>query len=119
MGNPHALVIVDDIDSAEVAQLGAAISSHDAFPQGCNAGFAELVNRRNIRLRVYERGAAETQACGSGACAAMSILRKAELVEKTVEVTQKGGNLIISWTGGCDTVIMKGYANHVFEGKLI
>ncbi len=118
MGNPHALMVVEDIDSTDVAQLGAAISSHSAFPQGCNAGFAQIVDRGNIRLRVYERGAAETRACGSGACAAMSILRRADLVDKTVNVTQTGGNLIIAWTGGNKPVIMTGSAVHVFKGTM-
>ena len=118
MGNPHALVIVNDIDTTDVAKLGATISKHSAFPQGCNAGFAEIVDRGNIRLRVFERGAAETRACGSGACAAMSILRRANLVEQTVNVTQAGGNLIITWTGGEKPVIMVGPATHVFKGTL-
>ncbi len=118
IGNPHALMVVDDIDSTDVARLGAAISSHSAFPNGCNAGFAEIVNRDHIRLRVFERGAAETHACGSGACAAMSILRKAKLVEKRINVTQTGGNLIIKWLGGTEPVIMTGPATHVFKGKL-
>jgi diaminopimelate epimerase len=118
MGNPHALMVVEDIETTDVAHLGAAISSHPAFPRGCNAGFVQLVDRENIRLRVYERGAAETRACGSGACAAMSILRRANLLDQTVNVTQRGGNLILSWTGGADPVIMKGSATHVFEGKL-
>jgi diaminopimelate epimerase len=118
MGNPHALMVVDDIDTTDVTGLGAAISQHSAFPQGCNAGFAEIVNRGRIRLRVFERGAAETAACGSGACAAMSILRKADMVEQTVNVTQAGGNLIITWTGGEKPVIMTGPATHVFKGTL-
>jgi diaminopimelate epimerase len=118
MGNPHALMVVDDIDTTDVTGLGAAISQHSAFPQGCNAGFAEIVNRGLIRLRVFERGAAETAACGSGACAAMSILRKADMVEQTVNVTQAGGNLIITWTGGEKPVIMTGPATHVFKGTL-
>ena len=118
MGNPHALMVVDDVETTEVARLGAAISRHSAFPQGCNAGFAEIVDRGNIRLRVYERGAAETRACGSGACAAMSILRRADLVDETVNVTQAGGNLIITWTGGEKPVIMTGPATQVFKGKL-
>lgn len=116
MGNPHALMIVEDIDSADVAGLGAIISTHSAFPQGCNAGFAEIIDRRNIRLRVFERGSAETRACGSGACAAVSILRRADLVDETVKVTQTGGDLIISWTGEEKTVIMKGPATYVFKG---
>lgn len=116
MGNPHALMVVDDIYSTDVAGLGNAISKHPAFPQGCNAGFAEILDRRNIRLRVFERGAAETHACGSGACAAMSILRRAGLVDQTVNVTQRGGDLTITWTGGGDSVIMKGSAAYVYKG---
>lgn len=118
MGNPHALLVVDDLESADVAGMGAAISTHPAFPNGCNAGFAQVMDRENVRLRVVERGAGETLACGSGACAAVSILRNADLVDKTVNVTQTGGNLIITWTGGTKPVIMKGPATHVFEGKL-
>ena len=114
MGNPHALMVVDDIDNTDVARLGAAISQNSAFPQGCNAGFAEIVDRGNIRLRVFERGANETRACGSGACAAMSILRRANLVEQTVNVTQAGGNLIITWTGGGETRHYGGTCNSRF-----
>jgi diaminopimelate epimerase len=118
MGNPHALMLVDDIDTTDVANLGAAISTHPVFPEGCNVGFAQILDRGNIRLRVYERGSAETRACGSGACAAMCILRNAGKVDDTVTVTQTGGNLIISWTGGQKPVIMKGIATHVFKGTL-
>jgi len=118
MGNPHALLIVNDIGTTDVARLGAAISSHSVFPQGCNAGFAQIQNRGNIRLRVFERGAAETLACGSGACAAVSILRNANLVDQIVNVTQTGGDLILEWPGGNHPVIMTGPATHVFKGKL-
>jgi diaminopimelate epimerase len=116
MGNPHSLMLVEDLSTTDVARLGSAISSNNAFPEGCNAGFAELVDRQNIRLRVFERGAAETHACGSGACSAMSILRRADLVDKTVNVTQQGGDLTIMWTGGEDSVIMTGPAAYVFKG---
>ena len=116
MGNPHAVMVVDDVDSVDVARLGAIISRHPAFPEGCNAGFAEIVERDNIRLRVYERGAAETRACGSGACAAMGVLRRADLVSETVKVTQTGGDLILTWMGGGKPVKMMGPATHVFEG---
>lgn len=116
MGNPHCLMLVEDLSTTDVARMGAAISSNAAFPEGCNAGFAEILNRQNIRLRVFERGAAETHACGSGACAAMSILRRAGLVDKTVNVTQQGGDLTIMWTGGEDSVIMTGPAAYVFKG---
>lgn len=118
MGNPHALLVVDDLNTINVAELGATISMNPAFPQGCNAGFAQITDRRNIRLRVFERGSAETSACGSGACAAMSILRRADMVDNTVNVTQKGGSLTITWTGGRDSVIMKGSATHVYKGRL-
>lgn len=118
IGNPHALILVDDVNKVNVAQLGAAISSHATFPRGCNVGFAHIIDRQNIHLRVFERGAAETQACGSGACAAMCILRNAGLVDETVKVTQAGGNLILSWTQGNSSVIMTGPANHVFKGNL-
>lgn len=119
MGNPHALMLVDDIENLDIGTLGVAISRHHAFPEGCNAGFATITDRHNISLRVYERGAAETLCCGSGACAAMSILRRAGLVDKTVNVTQAGGFLIIEWTGGDNPVFMTGPATHVFEGILI
>lgn len=116
MGNPHSLVVVDDLSKTDIRKLGIAISQHPAFPEGCNAGFAEVVDRKNIKLRVYERGAAETLACGSGACAAMAILYRTGLVDDTVNVTQAGGSLIINWTGGENPVIMTGTASHVFKG---
>ena len=116
IGNPHALTIVNDIKTANVSHLGPQISQHKAFPQACNAGFAEIVDRKHIELRVFERGSAETLACGTGACAAMSILRRAKLVSETVCVTQSGGDLIITWSGGEKPVIMTGPATHVFEG---
>ena len=117
MGNPHALSVVNDVKTADVSRLGAQISQNEAFPEACNAGFAEIVDREHIRLRVFERGAAETLACGSGACAAVSILRRADLVSDTVRVTQSGGDLIINWTGGEKPVIMMGPATHVYEGN--
>jgi diaminopimelate epimerase len=118
MGNPHALVLVDDIETADVARLGAAIGSNPVFPKGCNVGFAQIIDREHVRLRVYERGAAETRACGSGACAAMAILHNAGLVENRIKVTQTGGILVINWTKGDKSVIMRGHATHVFEGNL-
>lgn len=117
MGNPHALMIVDSINTTDVAELGAAINLNPAFPQGCNVGFAEIVDRSNIRLRVFERGAAETNACGSGACAAMSILRRVNMVDQTVNVTQSGGDLTIEWKGREDPVVMSGSATYVFKGN--
>lgn len=119
MGNPHALMLVDDIEKTDVDRLGSLIGSHPAFPQGCNVGFAEIINRGRIKLRVYERGGVgETAACGSGSCAAVSILRNHDMVDGTVEVTQRGGDLIIDWIDRGDPVIMTGPAAHVFKGKI-
>ena len=118
IGNPHALTIVNDVKTRAVSHLGPKISQHEAFPEACNAGFAEIIDREHIHLRVYERGSAETLACGTGACAAVSILRRADLVSETVCVTQSGGDLIITWTGGEKPVIMTGPATHVFEGNI-
>jgi len=119
MGNPHALLLVDDIEKADVERLGSIIGSHPAFPRGCNVGFAEIVNRDRIKLRVYERGGiGETAACGSGSCAAVSILRNHDMVNKKVHVTQRGGSLIIDWIERGNPVIMTGPATHVFTGKI-
>lgn len=118
MGNPHSLLVIDDLSATDIGKLGPWVSRHPAFPEGCNAGFAEIVDRENIKLCVYERGAAETLACGSGACAAVAILRRAGLTGDTVNVTQAGGNLIIHWTGGENPVIMTGTACHVFKGTI-
>jgi diaminopimelate epimerase len=118
MGNPHALMVVEDISAVNIAKLGSFISQHPAFPEGCNAGFAEISDRKNIKLRVYERGAGETLACGSGACAAVAILCRTNLTDDTVHVTQAGGNLIINWTGEENPVIMVGTACHVFKGTI-
>src|SRR5690554_3308750 len=99
MGNPHALVLLDNLASTDISEIGLCISHHPAFPAGCNAGFCQIINPDEIQLRVFERGAAETLACGSGACAAMVILRRTGKVNETVKVTQAGGVLIISWPG--------------------
>lgn len=118
MGNPHAVMTVESTDSAPVSDLGPLISTHRAFPQGCNAGFVELIDQDNIRLRVFERGAGETLACGSGACAAIVALRREGLVSKAVNVFLPGGHLVIKWNGSGNQVMMKGPAEHVFRGTL-
>lgn len=118
MGNPHALVLLDDLDNIDISEMGASISRHPAFAAGCNAGFCKIINPGEIQLRVFERGAAETLACGSGACAAMVILRQAGKVNETVNVTQAGGVLIIGWTGGEEPVMMTGPAEYVYKGTL-
>ena len=118
MGNPHALLRVDDIDDGRIAEMGAFIGGHPAFPEGCNAGFAQVLEPGRIRLRVVERGAGETLACGSGACAAVAVLRQAGAVAERVEVLLPGGRLVIKWPGADRPVTMKGPAAHVFRGTM-
>lgn len=118
MGNPHALVVVSDINDPAIAATGAWLSTHEAFPEGVNAGFAQVIDTASIRLRVVERGAGETLACGSGACAAMAILRKRGLVGERLEVFLPGGRLVIKWPGHNETLLMKGPAKHIFRGTM-
>lgn len=118
MGNPHAVILVEDATAAPVAALGAAIAAHERFPQGVNVGFMEVLDRLNVRLRVYERGSGETLACGSGACAAVAAGRQAGLLEDRVLVELPGGRLLIQWPGEGHPVRMTGPATHVFEGTL-
>jgi diaminopimelate epimerase len=117
MGNPHAVQIVDDIDAAPVATQGPGIEHHPRFPQRVNAGFMQVVDRATIRLRVYERGAGETLACGTGACAAVVAGRRRGLLDECVRVITRGGDLTIRWPGGSSPVVMKGPAGIVFEGE--
>ncbi len=118
MGNPHALVLIDDIADVRIPDIGAFISTHELFPEGCNVGFAQVENRGKIQLRVYERGAGETLACGSGACAAVALLRQSGRVDDVVDVLLPGGHLVIKWPGNHQPVKMKGPAEHVFRGTL-
>ena len=118
MGNPHALSLIDAIEDENIPAIGAFISTHEAFPEGCNAGFAQRIDRREIRLRVVERGAGETLACGSGACAAVAILRQRGLVDEEVDVFLPGGHLVIKWLGNGQPLMMKGPADYVFKGNL-
>jgi len=117
MGNPHAVQVVLDVDEFPVARYGPLIESHPRFPRRVNAGFMEIVDRRVIRLRVYERGAGETLACGTGACAAVvaGILRG--LLDSPVRVDTRGGALTIAWAGPNSPVLMTGPAVTVFEGE--
>ena len=118
MGNPHAVQVVADVATAPVAEQGALIERHPRFPARVNAGFMEVVTPRHIRLRVFERGAGETLACGTGACAAVvaGILRG--LLESPVRVDTRGGALEIAWAGPGTPVLMTGPAVSVFEGEL-
>ena len=118
MGNPHALMVVDDIGAATIPEIGRYIGTHEAFPEGCNVGFAQLDGPDRIRLRVIERGAGETLACGSGACAAMAILRRSGRVADALEVALPGGRLVIKWRGGDEPLTMKGPATYVFRGTM-
>jgi diaminopimelate epimerase len=118
MGNPHAVQIVDDCDAAPVEIDGPLIENHVRFPKRVNAGFMQIVDRRHIKLRVFERGAGETLACGTGACAAVvsGILRG--LLDSPVDVSTRGGDLRIAWQGGRSPVELTGPAVTVFEGEI-
>ena len=118
MGNPHAVQIVADVASALVTTQGPALEHHPRFPNRINAGYMQVRDRRNISLRVWERGAGETLACGTGACAAVvaGILRG--LLDSPVAVETRGGTLTVSWAGGDNAVWMKGPARSVFEGTI-
>ena len=116
MGNPHCVVQVDDIQTANVEQLGPLLESHERFPERVNAGFMQIINKEHIKLRVYERGAGETQACGSGACAAVAVGIMQGLLSNRVQVNLPGGLLIIEWNGVGHPLYMTGEATHVYDG---
>lgn len=118
MGNPHAVILVDDVDIAPVAVVGAEMESHPLFPQRANIGFMQIINRQQVKLRVYERGAAETLACGSGACAAVVAGIELGLLDQTVQVSLPGGDLKINWQGRGQPVLMTGPAVSVYEGQI-
>jgi diaminopimelate epimerase len=118
LGNPHCVLTVDSINEAPVATLGKALSHHERFPQQTNVGFMEIISPDYIKLRVYERGAAETLACGSGACAAVVIGQTQNKLSRNVTVELPGGKLKIYWKGPGNSVKMTGPAVHVFDGQL-
>jgi diaminopimelate epimerase len=119
MGNPHAVLLVDDVAAAPVARLGPLIEHHARFPARVNVGFAAVTGRDSIDLRVHERGAGETLACGTGACAAMAVARRRGLVDARARVNLPGGSLVLSWTGKDeDPVFMTGPATTVFHGRI-
>jgi diaminopimelate epimerase len=118
MGNPHAVIQVNDVKTAPVAELGQALESHAVFPERANIGFMQIIDRNHIKLRVYERGAAETLACGSGACAAAVIGIEQNLLDHEVYVELPGGELKISWPGRSEPVFMTGPATSVFDGTI-
>ena len=118
MGNPHAVQLVDDVDTAPVETIGPLVESHARFARHVNAGFMQIVDRGHIRLRVYERGAGETLACGTGACAAVVAGIRLGLLDSRVDVDARGGRLTIEWQGGDSHVLMTGPAETVFEGEI-
>ena len=118
MGNPHAVQLVDDVDTAPVAQQGPLIEHHARFVRRVNAGFLQVLNRSQVRLRVYERGAGETLACGSGACAAVVAGIRLGLLDHGVDVQTRGGLLTVSWAGNAAHVLMTGPATTVFQGDI-
>lgn len=118
MGNPHAVIELAELSDAIVNTLGPALESHPLFPERVNVGFMEIVHKRFIKLRVYERGVGETLACGTGACAAVASGIKRGVLESPVEVKLPGGNLKIEWQGPGHSLMMEGPATSVFEGKI-
>ena len=118
MGNPHAVITVEDIDKARVKTVGAYLESHSLFPKRVNVGFMTIVTPHHVRLRVFERGVGETLACGTGACAAVVSGIKRDLLISPVKVDMPGGSLSIDWKGDKNSVMMKGPAVTLFEGDI-
>ena len=118
MGNPHAVLVVNDVDAAPVAALGAAVQALPCFPAGVNVSFVQVVGRNHVRLRVYERGAGETLACGTGACAAVVCGIRMGLLDTVVQVNARGGMLHIGWSGDNAPVLLTGPAVTVYRGEI-
>lgn len=118
MGNPHAVQLVDDCELAPVTASGPQIETHSRFPKRVNAGFMQIVSRHQIKLRVFERGAGETLACGTGACAAVVAGIRRGLLDSPVKVDMRGGELSIAWAGGNSPVMLTGPAISVFDGQI-
>jgi diaminopimelate epimerase len=118
MGNPHAVQVVDDVDRAPVETVGPAVEAHARFAKKVNAGFMQIIDRGHIRLRVYERGAGETLACGTGSCAAVVAGIRRGLLDSPVRVSARGGELSVAWAGGDAPVMLSGPAVTVFEGEI-
>lgn len=117
IGNPHVVLQVDDVATADVENLGSLLESHKLFPKRVNVGFMQIIDAANIKLRVFERGVGETRACGTGACAAVAVGIKQGLLDKTVNVTLSGGPLKIVWTDFNTSIEMTGACSTVFEGQ--
>ncbi len=119
MGNPHCVTVVDDLSTTNVERLGPLVESHERFPERVNAGFMQVISRQEVQLRVYERGAGETQACGTGACAAMAVGKLQGLLDDEVKVHLPGGTLKIRWAGEGKPLYMTGPAEHVYDGQFV
>ncbi|ABG42573.1 diaminopimelate epimerase [Paraglaciecola mesophila] len=118
MGNPHCVLLVDDVETADVEGIGKTLVAHERFPEGANIGFMQILNSGHIKLRVYERGVGETLACGSGACAAVAVGQMQKKLNKEVTVDLPGGTLKIRWQGPGSILKMTGTAEHVFDGNI-
>lgn len=118
MGNPHCVIEVDDVETADVARLGAAIERHPRFPEGCNVGFMQLIAPDLMRLRVHERGVGETLACGTGACAAVVTASRLGRADPEVAVNLPGGQLVVSWRGPAEPVWLTGNVEFSSEGTI-
>ena len=118
MGNPHCVLLVDDVNTADVETMGPLLERHERFIEGANVGFMQIINPSHIKLRVYERGAGETLACGSGACAAVAVGQLQNRLSKDVRVDLPGGSLKIRWQGNDNILKMTGAAEHIFDGYI-
>lgn len=116
MGNPHCVLQVENVDTAPVAELGVLLENHERFPARANIGFMQIINKNHIKLRVFERGAGETQACGSGACGAVAVGIMQGLLNQQVQVDLPGGTLWIEWQGEGSPLYMSGDATHIYDG---
>ncbi|WED42581.1 diaminopimelate epimerase [Legionella cardiaca] len=119
VGNPHAITVVNELNTIDIANLGKQISEHELFPEQTNAGFMQIIDKTHISLRVYERGCGETRACGSGAVAAAAIGRLYHQLESSIRVNLPGGNLIVEWPDVTGSIYLKGPATFVYEGVLM
>ena len=118
MGNPHAVLLVEDVKSAPVERIGPSIERHPRFPKRTNVGFMQVVGRAHVRLRVFERGVGETLACGTGACGAVAVGRRRGLLDDAVRVDLPGGAAMVSWTTGSEHMWLTGPATTVFTGSM-
>lgn len=118
MGNPHAVILVRSLEEAPVERVGRALQRHSSFPAGVNVGFVQIAGRDHVKLRVYERGAGETLACGTAACAAVAVGRDLGKLDPTVSVDLAGGRLMVSWEGPGAPLWLSGPAQRVFEGYI-